>query len=135
MLCCAVLQDYHAFAYRAMSMGNTGPDAMQEKLLLVLSVINTGIEQQISQQQYQQQQQQQQAGGPDESAGQSAAAAAGDQPQLLSLSDLQAAARRDSQWLMLSADTLEQRLVGIQEALGVRVFEAAAAAALQCAMV
>lgn len=110
-----MLQDMHSFAYRA--AGLTGPDAVQEKLLLVLDTLNTHPQQQ------QPGLQQQQQPGLDQLP--SAAVDADHAEELFSLADLQAAARRDQKWLQLSVSTLEQRLRGMQQELGVSVLAAA----------
>lgn len=108
------VQDIHCFAYKALA-GMTGPDALQDKLLMVLDTLNADPHPQ-------QQQQQQQLLGLDQlqqapQAGDQAAPAA----EVFSLADLQAAARRDPKWLQLSVGTLEQRLHGMQQELGVSV--------------
>jgi hypothetical protein len=73
-----------------------------------------------AQQQPSQQQQQQEGHDPMQPAIEASAAAGSNTPHYFSLSDVQAAARVNPQWLTLSADTLEARLVGIQQALEVR---------------
>jgi hypothetical protein len=95
---------------------------VQDKMLRVLEVVNTGIQQQHQQQRPPDDQQDQ----PDHSSHGSTPAAAAvpediEAPQLLTLSDLQAAARRDLCWLVLASDTLEQRLTELQQELGVSV--------------
>ena len=112
--CCVVLamQDIHSFAYKALA-GMTGPDALQDKLLMVLDTLNADPHPQQQQQQPLGLDQAQQAAP----AGDPAAPAA----EVFSLADLQAAARRDPKWLQLSVGTLEQRLHGMQQELGVSV--------------
>jgi hypothetical protein len=110
---------------------------MQEKLLLVLDTLNSHTQQQPDFQQHQpshhhHQQQQQQLQEqhrqllqqqPDLDRVLAAEDAHAQQHaqtgELFSLSDLQAAARRDQKWLQLSVSTLEQRLKGMQQELGV----------------
>lgn len=120
----------HSFAYRA--AGLAGPDAVQEKLLLVLDTLNSHTQHRPDEQPHQhhpsQQQQQQQPSQlleqqPDLDRVLAAEDAHAQQHaqtgELFSLSDLQAAARRDQKWLQLSVSTLEQRLKGMQQELGV----------------
>jgi hypothetical protein len=124
----------HTFAYKAMDLGTKGADRLQEKMLRVLAVLNSQLadqqqqqqqadEQQAEQQQQEQQlqqqpEQQQEDHDPMQPATETAAESSG--VHQFTLSDVQAAARVDPQWLSLAADTLEARLSGIQQALQVR---------------
>jgi hypothetical protein len=113
------LQDAHAFSYQAMGLALTGPQALQDKMETVLAILNAPAQRQVHQQCQQQQlgqqeQQQQQQQGQSVDSLQDEAST-----RVFSLSDVQAAARRDHLWLGLSRDTIQQRLLGAQQALGV----------------
>lgn len=115
-----------------MDLGLCGPQRLQDKLLRVLAVLNSAQLQQPPGQQPGEQQTQSTPSGDavEDSAAATAAEVSRASPEVpeeaqesaavqFCLSDVQGAARRDQQWLLLSADTLEQRLLGMQQELQV----------------
>lgn len=155
LVVCNLLQDLHEFAYKSLDLARTTPQVVQDKLLRVLTTLNSETDQQQQQQQPQQQQQQTQkqtakqatSGLPaaNDDAGQLPAEDIGEEPgstdptaadcassspasptaaeaaggRVFSMSEVAAAARLDRQWLLMAADSLESRLLGIRDELGV----------------
>lgn len=144
-----VLQDLHEFAYKSLDLARTTPQVVQDKLLRVLTTLNSETDQQQQQQQDSQKQTAQNATPgrltANGDAGQLPAQAISEEPgstsptaadcvsssaasptaaeaaggRVFSLSDVAAAARLDRQWLLMAADSLESRLLGIRDELGV----------------
>lgn len=155
-------QDLHEFAYKSLDLARTTPQVVQDKLLRVLTTLNSETDQQQQQQQPQQQQQQTQkqtakqatSGLPaaNDDAGQLPAEDIGEEPgstdptaadcassspasptaaeaaggRVFSMSEVAAAARLDRQWLLMAADSLESRLLGIRDELGLSLSQVGA---------